>query len=157
MHLFARQAAPLRAEVDRMMEIDAAHPLSYMGLGCLHLLEEHATAAVAAFGRASQLAGRPVWLLGFEGLACGIAGEQARARALFDELQTLSRDRFVSPFAIGMTAFGLGEMDLAFQQMARAIDARDPLIIPLRYYPFLDALKSDRRYTELLARMNLTD
>ena len=155
MHLFARQAAPLREQVDRMMEIDPAHPLSYMGLACLHLLEGNAAAAVTAFEQASQLAGRPVWLLGFLGLAYGAAGEHSKARAIFDELQALSSNRFISPFALGMIAFGLGDIELAFHHMAQAIDVRDPLIIPLPYYPFFDALKSDSRYGSLLSKMNL--
>jgi TolB-like protein/Tfp pilus assembly protein PilF len=156
MYLFARQAQPLSNQVDRMMEIDRGHPLSHMALGCLHLLESRGSAAVGALEKSCELAGRPVWLLGFAGLACGAAGERDKAQALFDELQTLARDRYVSPFATAIVAFGLGDIDVTFEYFNRAIELRDPLINPLPYYPFFDRLKPDERYTALLSKMNLT-
>ncbi len=39
--------------------------------------------------------------------------------------------------------------------MDRAIDERDPMIIPIKSYPFLDPLRSDPRFTALLRKMNL--
>jgi serine/threonine-protein kinase len=156
MYLFARQARPLASQVDRMMEIDRTHPLSHMGLGCLHFLEGNGAAAVGAFERSCELAGRPVWLLAFLGLAYGAAGQRDKARALLDELQALANDRFVSPFAIASAAYATDDIDTAFEYLGRSIEVRDPLIIPMPYYPFFDRLKLDDRYKALISRMNLS-
>ena len=156
MYLFSRQAKPLREQADRMLEIDPAHPLSHMGMATLHLLVGQPAAAVAAFERACELAGSPAWLRGFLGLAYGIAGERDKAQALLDDLRVGSPERYVPPFALALTMFGLGDIDAVFEQMNRAIDVRDPLIVPLGSYPFFDDLKSDARFTALLSRMNRT-
>ena len=157
MHLFARETRPLAEQIDRMMEIDPAHPLCHMMMGAFHVLEGRASEAVVAFERACDLAGRPVWLLGFLGLACGAAGQRETAQALFDDLRTRSAEQYVSPFVLGIIAYGLGDVDTAFQYLDRAVDMRDPLIIPLRYYSFFDGMRSDGRYTCLLSKMNLSD
>jgi adenylate cyclase len=157
MYLFARQTRPLSEQIERMMEIDPAHPLCHMMMGAFHVLEGRAPEAVMAFEKACDLAGRPVWLLGFLGLAYGAAGQRETAQALFEELQTRSAEHYVSPFSLGIIAYGLGDVDSAFQYLDRAIDMRDPLIIPLPYYSFFDGMRSDRRYAFLLSKMNLTD
>ena len=156
MYLFSRQPARMSEQIDRMLEIDPMHPLAHMGLGTVRLLEGDARKAVAALERACDLAGRPVWLLGWLGLACGIAGQRESAQTILDELRTLECSQYVSPFALGMIWYGLGNMDAAFQHMNRAIDLRDPHVIPIHCYPFFDDIKSDPRYSSLLSRLNLT-
>jgi len=50
---------------------------------------------------------------------------------------------------------GLGEFDEALVWIERAIDDRDPMIIPIKTYPCLDPLRSDPRFQALVRRMNL--
>lgn len=50
---------------------------------------------------------------------------------------------------------GLGEIDEAFVWMDRAIEARDHMMTPIKSYPFLDPLRSEPRFAELLHKMNL--
>ena len=156
MYMFARQSRPMRDEIDRMLELDPGHPLSHMMDGLWQLLEGKASASVASLEKASELAGRPAWLLGWLGLACGAAGRHDAARALLAELQTFSATRYVSPFALALISLGLADIEGMFQWMDRAIDVSDPFIVPLQSYPFLDPFRSDPRYVSLLAKMNFT-
>ena len=55
-----------------------------------------------------------------------------------------------------MIALGLGDLDDAFCWMERAADVRDPLVVPILSYPFLDPIRGDDRYQALLAKLNLT-
>jgi DNA-binding winged helix-turn-helix (wHTH) protein len=155
LYLFSRQQGPARAHVDRMLQIDEGHPLSHMLLGVWQLVEAQLPAAVGSLEHACKLAGRPAWLLGWLGLAHGMAGHREAARSLFDELQAESAVRYVPPFALAMISLGLDDLDAMFDWMHRAIDARDPFVIPLPGYPFLDRIRSDPRYPALLARLNL--
>ena len=155
LYLFSRQQGPMRAHVDRMLEIDARHPLGHMMLGMWQLVEEQPEAAVASLEHACALAGRSAWLLGWLGLACGAAGRHEAARSLLEELRAQSAVRYVPPFALAMISLGLDDLDAMFEWMNRAIDARDPFVIPLPGYPVLDRIRSDPRYAPLLARLNL--
>jgi hypothetical protein len=49
----------------------------------------------------------------------------------------------------------LGEIDEAFAWMDRAIDEIDPMMAPIKSYPFLDPIRSDPRFGALLRKMNL--
>lgn len=50
---------------------------------------------------------------------------------------------------------GLDEWDDAFQWLDRAVETRDPLVMPIKTYPFLDPVRTDARYHALLRKMNL--
>jgi hypothetical protein len=39
--------------------------------------------------------------------------------------------------------------------MDRAIDERDPMMTPIRSYPFFDPIRTDERFALLLRKMNL--
>jgi len=48
-----------------------------------------------------------------------------------------------------------GDLDAAFEQLQRLIDARDPAVIHLAVAPQWDSLRADPRFNECLARMKL--
>ena len=48
-----------------------------------------------------------------------------------------------------------GDLDAAFEQLQRLIDARDPTVIHLAVAPQWDSLRADPRFNECLARMKL--
>jgi tetratricopeptide (TPR) repeat protein len=48
-----------------------------------------------------------------------------------------------------------GDLDAAFEQLQRLIDARDPALIHLAVAPQWDSLRADPRFNECLARMKL--
>ncbi|MFO7655146.1 MAG: hypothetical protein R6X25_15205 [Candidatus Krumholzibacteriia bacterium] len=50
---------------------------------------------------------------------------------------------------------GLDEWDEVFRCLTAAIDQRDPLVMPIKSYPWLDPVRDDPRYQELLGRMRL--
>jgi hypothetical protein len=49
----------------------------------------------------------------------------------------------------------LGELDTAFGHLDRALDDRDPAVVHLAVAPQWDALRSDGRFNQRLARMGL--
>jgi serine/threonine-protein kinase len=62
---------------------------------------------------------------------------------------------YVPPFSVAMVYIGLGDWDAALEWMDRAIEARDPIIMPIKSFPFLDPIRDDPRFVALLAKMNL--
>ncbi len=71
------------------------------------------------------------------------------------DLQAAANHGYVLPTSLAFIHLGLGEIDQAYTFFERAIEDRDPIIIPILTYPFLDPLRDDPRFHALLKRMNL--
>ena len=50
---------------------------------------------------------------------------------------------------------GLGDFDQAFAQLENAYAQRAPTLIRLKSDPFLDPIKGDARFADLVRRLNL--
>jgi Flp pilus assembly protein TadD len=94
-------------------------------------------------------------MLGWLGMVLAQAGEVAEARAILTGLEQMASASSVPATSLAWIHLGLGDTDAAFAWMDRAIDGRDPMIIAIKSYPFLDALRSDPRYSSLVRKMNL--
>jgi hypothetical protein len=64
---------------------------------------------------------------------------------------------YVSPSTFALCHVGLDDWDAAFAWWDRAVEARDPIIMPIKTFPFFDPVRGDPRYGALLRRMNLAD
>ncbi|HYV05849.1 MAG TPA: tetratricopeptide repeat protein, partial [Blastocatellia bacterium] len=106
-------------------------------------------AAVALFGNSTL----PIELLGH---AYAISGQREEALGILDELSALSGLRHVSPYRIAAIHAGLGDKKQAFEQLERAFDQRDPWLIWLAHDPVLDPLRRDRRFKNLLSRIEVS-
>jgi tetratricopeptide (TPR) repeat protein len=111
--------------------------------------------AIDSLEQAVALSGGAPMFLGWLGLALGQAGRVGEARALLGRLEEQAGCGYVLPSCFGWLYLGLGELDLAFSWLDRAVDERDAMVIPIKTYPFLDTYREDPRYRHLLARMNL--
>ena len=58
-------------------------------------------------------------------------------------------------FFLAMQSAQAGDLDAAFEQLQRLIDARDPAVIHLAVAPQWDSLRADPRFNQCLARMKL--
>jgi len=61
------------------------------------------------------------------------------------------------PSALALISLGLGDIDETFRWFDRAIDERDPHVIPVQCYPVLGPIRTDPRYRVLLAKLNMTE
>jgi tetratricopeptide (TPR) repeat protein len=110
--------------------------------------------AIDAHRTAVALSGGSPLMLGWLGLALGQAGCAGEARAVLERLHAVATVGYVAPSSFAWTHLGLGEIEPAFMWMDRAIDGRDPMIMPIQSYPFLDPIRADARYTALLRKLN---
>jgi TolB-like protein len=88
------------------------------------------------------------------GRAHALAGERNKAQTILDELETLSRQEYVSPFDIAVVYAGLGDLTSTFKRLEEAYQQRVFRIIELTL-PMFDNLRSDLRWQDLVRRIGL--
>jgi hypothetical protein len=93
--------------------------------------------------------------LSFLALVSGRAGLRDDVLRLREQAEQMAEAGYVPPSTFMCCAIGLGDWDSAFEWMDRAIEARDPIIMPIRSYPFLDPVRGDARFQALLRKMHL--
>jgi len=84
---------------------------------------------------------------------CG-NGNFEDARILMNELEGRSKTEYISETYLGFSSASLGNLDAAFDLLEKACDNRDPVLIHLRYMPYVPgALRADPRFQKLLERI----
>jgi len=154
--MLARRFDLVIEEGRHMIALDPTHFLGHWALGMGLDGTGAGAEAAAALQRAHELSGGMPFTLGFLAYACGRAGRRDDAYALIEGAQRAAAAGYVSPSTFAFGYIGLEEWDAAFEWLDRAIEGRDPLIMPIKTYLFLDPVRDDPRYRALLVKMNLS-
>jgi serine/threonine protein kinase/tetratricopeptide (TPR) repeat protein len=91
-------------------------------------------------------------VLSFLGWAYAASGRPEKARGLLDRLLELRSQRYVDAYLIAEAYAGLGEKDKAFEWLDTACEERAAQMIFLKIDPWIENLRSDPRYGELLRK-----
>jgi TolB-like protein len=143
------------AEGRHMIALDPTHFLGHWALG-VGLNDIHpGRDAVGALKKAHELSGGIPFTLGFLAMVSGRAGLLDDARRLLVQAEQMASAGYVPPSTFAWCHIGLGDWDAALDWMDRAIEARDPIIMPIKSFPFLDPVRGDARYQALLRKMHL--
>jgi len=94
-------------------------------------------------------------LLAWLAHAKATTGAPREAAALLTRVRALGRERYVPPYHMAIAYAGLKSVDAAFEMLDQAWLDRDPALGAVAVEPRLEPLRADRRYRELLQRMNL--
>ena len=89
------------------------------------------------------------------GYLYGSAGMKDEALRILEQLDGLSKDRYIGPFWRGWVWIGLGEKDEALENLEKAYLERESLRAFIKVAPLLDSLRSEPRFKALLKKMNL--
>jgi TolB-like protein/Tfp pilus assembly protein PilF len=87
--------------------------------------------------------------------AKAVTGNRREAVALISRVRALEGERYVPPYHLAMAYVGLESIDAAFDALDRAWLDRDPALAGVHVEPRVAPLRGDRRYPELLKRLNL--
>jgi TolB-like protein/Flp pilus assembly protein TadD len=153
---FARRYDQSIRETERVIEMDANFAAAHSTLGLAYAYRKMCNQAIAAFRKASALAGNsPEMNIHFEALAAysyAASGKTKQARSF---LNAIAKQPGRSPYALGMIHAQLGERSLALDWLERAYRERNYQIVWLKVDPALDPLRRTRRFQDLLTRMGL--
>src|SRR6266853_5629478 len=135
--------------------MDAKFPLPHLVLGLTFGRKGRLDEAIAEFKQALTIAGpRPLWS-GYLGQVYALSGKTEAAVEILNDLHAASKHQYVPPVAFAFVYSGLGKIDDAFHWLEKAVDERDGLLIYLKVGSAFDGVRSDRRFSEVLARVGL--
>ena len=84
-----------------------------------------------------------------------VGGARADARQSIAQALSLQSRRYVPPFHLAIAYAGLEDHECAFAALEQAWVDRDPALASLTVEPRFNTLRSDRRYSDLLGRLNM--
>jgi DNA-binding winged-HTH domains len=139
----------------KIKEIDPNHPTMYAVLGLVYLREGRAVDALAELEKAVELSAREAEYLGYLGYGYAVLHRRAEAFAILEDLKRMYADREAVGQDLASVCAGLEERDLAFAWLEKDMQAHSGYAANIVYEPRFDSLRSDRRFMQLLRRMNL--
>ena len=112
--------------------------------------------AINELQSARNLLGDRGEVLSLIGYTYAVWGRRVEAQKMLQELQRLSKQRYLSPYHLAMVYVGLGEQDKTFDWLEKAYEDREGRLTILKFAPEFDTLRSDSRYANLVRRIGLT-
>ncbi len=153
---YSRQYDQAIEQLQKTLELDPDFIVAHFFLAFLYAQKAMFDKAVATARRAVDLsAGDDSLILAQLGTIYSYSGRRDEAEKVKGELHELSKRRYVSPFYMALIHKGLGQKGKAFQWLERAYEERDHWLETLKVHPWLDSLRPDPRFGELLKKMRL--
>jgi DNA-binding winged helix-turn-helix (wHTH) protein/TolB-like protein/tetratricopeptide (TPR) repeat protein len=154
-YYFARQYDEAIKYHQRALELNPHFSRSHLAIGQAYVQLGKYEQAIAEINQAITLSGGDVKAIATLGHAYAVAGRHAEARKVLDQLEQLSKRKYVSPYFIAVIYAGLGERDLMFAWLEKAYQERHPFMTLIGVEPMFDQVRSDPRFIELVRRVGL--
>jgi DNA-binding winged helix-turn-helix (wHTH) protein/TolB-like protein/Flp pilus assembly protein TadD len=138
----------------KILELDPSSFPARRYLGLAYEAKGMYPEAISEFQTGVKLSGSPL-MLALLGHAYAVAGRKADAQQVLNDLQQLQSQRYVSPYTVAAIYTGLGDQEQAFKWLDRAVEERDIWLMNLKVDPVFAKLRSQRKFTDTLARIRL--
>ena len=154
-YLNDRQFDKAIAQGLRSYELDPNFPLARHWLGMAYVATQQFDKAVSI--SLEVPADSPSRWLSVVALGHAYAkmGRRADAEQQIAMLRDLTITRYVRPYYIGSIYAALGDKSKAFAELERSFEERDVYLNRVNSDPFMDPLRDDARFKDLLKRLNL--
>jgi TolB-like protein/DNA-binding winged helix-turn-helix (wHTH) protein/Tfp pilus assembly protein PilF len=136
----------------KALELDTTFAAAHWCIGLGYVGKKMYHQAVGELLAAEALGELPL-ASGPLGYAYALAGDTKQARNVLRRLLAPSPDSYRCPYEIAIVYAGLGEKDHAFEWLNKALEERDLMLANVD--PFLDGLRSDPRFRQLMRRSGL--
>jgi len=142
------------AHLQKTLDLDPTLWLTHNMMGRIYGWKGMYREALLAFNRATELGGSQV-VRASAGYTLAASGKRDEARAILDQLKTLTTQAYVPPSNLALVHLGLGERDEALDRLEEAVETRDMLLTFLTVEPRWAELADHPRFTALLGKIGL--
>lgn len=150
-YYFSRDYDRAIAEATKVLDVEPKFVPALERLGWVYEQKGMLPEAIAAFQKASELSGGSDEMKAQLAHAYALAQRTSEARSILSQLLEANRKHYVSPYFFAVIYTALGEKESALEWLERTYQAHD--IPPLRVEPRFDSLRAERRFQELLQRI----
>jgi DNA-binding winged helix-turn-helix (wHTH) protein/TolB-like protein/Tfp pilus assembly protein PilF len=154
LYLDGRQDEAAR-QLTHAIALDPAFARAHIWLGMVYDKQGKTDAARAELEEAIRLAANDSVALPALAHAYAAMGRRADAEKVAARLTEMSRTRHVNGYVMASIFVQLGDYDGAFLWLDRAWEAHDNRLSAIAVDPYFDAIRGDRRYATLLAKLRL--
>ncbi len=158
LHLFyAHRFDDSIAQSKMVVSKDPHAYLAWLYLSMAQSAKGNYAAAIEADEKASAITGGAPPDVFVLGIAYALKKDEAKTDEVFARLETLSHQEYADPFYPAILHALRGDKEKAFAGLDKCYAEKSYWITTLKVFPFLDGLRSDARFAELLRRANLDD
>lgn len=152
---YARQFDQALAACEEARDRYPTFALAHMWVGVVDVQKGLYDRGIDELQKSLQLAPGNSYLEALLGYADAMAGKRQAALGVLHELETLRRQKYVSPAYIGLIYTGLKDKNQAFAWADQALQDRSVWLIYLKTEPMVDPLRSDERFLKLTQAVGL--
>ena len=154
-HFFADNYDEAIDLLQKTIEMDPGFPLQYFWLGRVYLQKRELQKALEMFERGADFPTIGTMVLGGLGLAYAVAGRRDEAQGMLEQMNNLSKERYVEPYYIAYIYMGLGNTEKVFDLLEQGFEEGDMYLLYLPIDPIFDELHEDPRFKALMKKMGL--
>ncbi|HEY0428435.1 MAG TPA: winged helix-turn-helix domain-containing protein [Pyrinomonadaceae bacterium] len=156
LHLFyAHRFDESIAQSGAVIEKDPNAYLAYLYLSMAQSAKGSYAAAIKADEKAGAITGGAPPDLFVLGISYALPKDETKTNEILAKLETLSREQYADPFYFAVLYALRGDKDKAFFYLEKCRAEKSYWITTLKVFPFLDGLRSDARFAELLQQVKL--
>jgi TolB-like protein/Flp pilus assembly protein TadD len=155
-HAYRRDFEAGLEQCDHTIELNPHFSPAYWALGVIQEQRRDLDEAVAAFQRAIDLSPHSPRMHAALGRTLALSGKKALALASLRKVETLAKQRYVSPIEFAAIRFALEQAELGFRWLNRACEDRAFDVLALKVDPRFQTLKDDPRMQEIFRHVGLS-
>jgi len=154
-YLYARQNDKALEQGKRTYDLDPDFRFGRQYLGNTYIVLGRYDDAIALAEEGLETFPLSQEYLAIAGLAHAKSGRRREAEQYLDRLGELAKTRYVRTSYVASIYVALGEKDKAFAELEKSFEDKDYFLPRIKLDPFMDPLRADPRFNDLLKRMGL--
>ena len=152
-YYYTRQYDEAIKQLESVLRMDRDFSPAHLWLGRSYQEVGRLDDALTEFREVERSVGDWPVSIAARGFVEGAARRLENAKAVLVELQDIAKRRFVTAYGVALVYAGIGDSESAFTWLDRAFAERSHWLIWLRLDPRFEKLRADKRFSELLHRI----
>jgi TolB-like protein/Tfp pilus assembly protein PilF len=154
LYLSGRRYDQAIEQYEEALDLEPTNALAHGFLGVAYLCKSLHEPAIGAARKGVQYSQGASAFVATLGEIYAAAGYRDEAQKILEQLQNVSKHRYVTPYLVARIYTALGKKDEALHWLETGHREHEALMVFLKIDPRLDDLRGDPRFEDLLRRMN---